>query len=117
MRRALLIAVAFACTGAGSKDTLTDEALVTYAATDFDKAKMMFHHELLGLHHGAKVMADFPCGDICPDATSRIIRYALEPGMDCASVGGVEQPYLIPHGPGMFAEKFCVPAVLARKSP
>jgi hypothetical protein len=92
-----------------SDHVLTDHDLATYAATPFDKRTMMFKHLVLGKHNGASVIADFPCGDICPDYTRRIIHYELPPGTDCAAVGGVDQTERIPQGPAVMPRRFCEP--------
>ncbi|HEY1425071.1 MAG TPA: hypothetical protein VGF50_00235 [Caulobacteraceae bacterium] len=94
---------------------LTDADLVAYAAKPFDKGAMMFHRVALGLHHGAPVVADFMCGDVCPDYTVRIIHYDLPPGPACARIGGVDQARMIPQGIAVSEQHFCVPAVLANR--
>ena len=114
-----LIAVALAgCaseTGAAPTRTLTDGDIAAYAAQPFDKRAMMFKHVVLGLHHGVQVSADFPCGDICPDYTRRIIHYDLADGSPCASVGGLDVKELIPRGPAVFPQTFCEPKAAATR--
>lgn len=100
---------------AAAPDTITDDQLVAYAQQDFDRGEMMFKHEELGIHHGAPVVADFPCADVCPDKTTRIIHYKLDDGQSCSSVGGVERTLTVPTGLGKSEQKFCVPKVLAAK--
>jgi hypothetical protein len=95
-------------------DTLSDEALKQYAATRYDKAKMMGKHEVLGIHHGVAVIADFPCADLCPDSTHRIIHYEIGPGEGCKAVSGVEELHSLP-GIATSRKPFCVPAPLADK--
>lgn len=94
-------------------DTLSDHDLVRYAAGDFDKAAMMNRQVRLGVHHGAVVMADFPCSDVCPNYTVRIIHYLVDGQADCAAVGGVEETKLVPSGIESVPTRFCVPKVLA----
>ncbi len=76
---------------------------------------MMFKQERLGRHHGVAVVADFPCGDVCPDYTTRIIHYDVAPGPACAKAGGVEEIKMIPRGIAVMRQPFCVPKVLAGK--
>lgn len=94
---------------------LTDADLTRYAAASFDKRAMMFKQERLGRHHGVAVVADFPCGDVCPDYTTRIIHYDVAPGPACAKAGGVEEIKMIPRGIAVMRQPFCVPKVLAGK--
>jgi hypothetical protein len=95
---------------------LTDAALTAYAAKPFDKAEMMFKHVALGLHHGALVVADFPCGDVCPNYTVRIIHYDVAPGLACARLGGVTEAHSVPVSIAVTSQNFCVPAVLASEA-
>ena len=96
-------------------DTLSDRDLAHYASGDFNKAAMMNRQVRLGVHHGAVVMADFPCSDVCPNYTVRIIHYLVEGQADCAAVGGVEETKLVPSGIESVPTRFCVPKVIADK--
>ena len=93
---------------APAPDTLTDAQIKAYAASPFDKAKWALKRKVLGIHHGTRVVADFPCSDICPDYTVRIIHYAVEPGPACDAIGGVEIGHRLPLSVG--ADRYCVPA-------
>lgn len=99
--------------GAAAPDTVTDDQLVQYAQSDFDRGEMMYKHVDLGVHHGQPVVADFPCADVCPDNTTRIIHYVLDDGQKCSSVNGVERTITVPTGLGKSEQKFCVPRALA----
>jgi hypothetical protein len=92
---------------------LTDAALTAYAAASYDKAAMMAQHVQLGRHHGVAVVADFPCSDVCPAYTVRIIHYAVAPGPACAAAGGVSEMREVPFSIATREEAFCLPAVLA----
>lgn len=98
-----------------AEDTVTDEQLLAYASNDFAHSEMMYKHVDLGVHHGSPVVADFPCADVCPDNTKRIIHYRLEDGQKCASVHGVEIKIQVPTGLGQMEQRFCAPKVLAAK--
>jgi hypothetical protein len=100
---------------AAAPDTVTDKDLIKYAEGAFDKSEMMFKHVELGVHHGAPVVADFPCADACPDATARVIHYKLDDGQSCSSVGGVERGLEVPTGLGKVVQQFCVPKALAAR--
>ncbi len=109
----LILAALAAASGAGAAPgVLTDADLLAYAAKPYDKAAMMFHRVTLGLHHGAPVVADFPCSDICPAYTVRIIHYDVGPGPACAKVGGVTETRSVPVSIAVTEQSFCVPAVL-----
>jgi hypothetical protein len=92
---------------------LTDAALVAYAAAPFDKAAMMERRVELGRHRGVPVVAEFPCSDICPAYTVRIIHYAVPPGAPCDAAGGVTETRQVPFSIATREEAFCVPKVLA----
>ena len=95
-------------------DSLSDQALLDYAAKPFDKATMAFQHVTVGTHHGARVVADFPCSDLCPAYTTRIIHYEVAPGVTCKAVDGTDQLMTVPRGIAVTEELFCVPTVLAK---
>ena len=91
---------------------LSDSDLLRLAASKFDARKMMFRHDLLGVHRGVRVVADYPCGDVCPQYTRRIIHYVAV--AECGRTGGVVVSELVPRGPAVGKRDFCEPAVLAR---
>jgi len=111
----LLAAFAAPALAAAPLRQLTDADLVAYAAEPFDKAAMMFKRVALGAHHGALVVADFPCGDVCPNYTVRIVHYDTAPGPACARLGGVIVTRSVPVSIAVTSQSFCVPAVLGGK--
>jgi len=118
--RVASLSLAFAATGAaadavaGPKD-LSDAALAAYAAKPYDKAAMMERRVTLGRNHGVAVVADFPCSDVCPAYTVRIIHYDLAPGPACAAAGGVTEKRLVPFSIAVTEKAFCIPQALAGK--
>ena len=90
-----------------------DQRILDYASRSYDKREMMNTKVLLGVHNGAPVIAEFPCSDICPDYTVRIIHYALAEGQPCSQVAGVEKSILVPAGVGRTERSYCFPAILA----
>jgi hypothetical protein len=122
-RIAIILAAAALCVGSASPASATtakvrpvsDAQLLRFAATKFDPRKMMFHREIIGLHRGALVVADYPCGDVCPAYTRRIIHYDVK-AADCARTGGAIVSELVPRGPAVAKRDFCEPAVLAGRS-
>lgn len=113
VRFAAPVAVVLLC--AAAPDTVTDKDLIQYAQGAFDKGEMMYKHVELGVHHGAPVVADFPCADVCPDKTTRVIHYKLDEGQSCSSIGGVERGLEVPTGLGKMVQQFCVPKALAAR--
>jgi hypothetical protein len=92
--------------------SLTDAQIVAYASAPFDKRAMMFKHVLLGRHRGLRVVADHPCGDVCPAYTRRIVSYDV-PIAQCARRGGVVREEIVPRGIAVARQAYCKPAVLA----
>ncbi|HEX8263009.1 MAG TPA: hypothetical protein VF547_09060 [Allosphingosinicella sp.] len=110
------LATAPAAARAGAERRLSDADLLAYASQRFDKRAMMFKRVALGRHRGLPVVAIHPCGDVCPVYTRRIVHYDI-PLADCARRGGVAVERIMPRGPGIARQPFCVPAVLASKTP
>ena len=108
---ALLLA---ALAGAAQPGPISDARIAAIAASRFDRRAMMFHHELLGLNRGMRVLADYPCSDVSPDATVRIIHYDRPPGPGCEAAGGVTASRMVPVSIAVMRRDFCVPAVLER---
>jgi hypothetical protein len=92
---------------------LTDADLLAYVATSYDKAQMVGSHVVLGVHAGMRVVVDFPCSDLCPAYTTRIVHYDLPAGPECAAHGGTEILIGTPVGVGQMPLPYCVPKVLA----
>ena len=93
--------------------TLSDSDLVAYASSTYDKREMQDKHLVLGVHSGVRVVVDFPCSDLCPNYTTRIIHYDLPADGTCAAQGGatvlIDTPVGIEHMP----VAYCVPRALA----
>ena len=96
----------------GPERKLTGSDIAAYASAPFDKRAMMFRRVALGRHRGLPVVAIHPCGDVCPVYTRRIVHYDI-PVSDCAARRGVVRQELIPRGPAVARQPFCVPAILA----
>ncbi|WP_426702055.1 hypothetical protein ACPPVV_03310 [Rhodanobacter sp. Col0626] len=87
-------------------------ALRAYAGKPWDKAASMNTTVELGRYRDVPVVADFPCSDVCPQYTVRIIHYRLPADASCASVGGVEKQVLVPIAIAVRTKTVCVPAPL-----
>jgi hypothetical protein len=99
-------------TQASEPGLLDDAALVAYAARPFDRQAMMGRTVELGRNHGVPVVAWFPCSDVCPQYTVRIIHYRLPAEADCAAAGGVEKKVAVPVAITVLQKTFCVPQAL-----
>lgn len=108
-----VLALTACASQAATSGVLDDAALRAYAAKDFDKAALMHTTVELGRHHGQPVVAEFPCSDVCPQYTIRIIHYQLAAGASCDSVGGVRKEVLVPVAITVRPKTFCVPQALA----
>jgi len=96
---------------ASERDVVSDPALLKYASSSYDKRSLMNKWVDIGINHGVRVVASFPCSDLCPQYTVRVIQYDV-PLSRCRDVGGVEKPISVPRGIAMSTEVFCVPKVL-----
>jgi hypothetical protein len=113
---ALTLLCVFASAGCATRASepglLDDASLVAYAGKPFDKPAMMGQTVELGRNHGVPVVAWFPCSDVCPQYTVRIIHYRLPEGADCAAAGGVEESVGVPVAIAVLPRTFCVPKAL-----
>jgi hypothetical protein len=91
---------------------ISDAELLDYAISSYDRGKMMGKRIVLGLNHNTRVVAIFPCSDVCPHYTRRVIHYDV-PAARCSEVSGVEKMVGIPRGIATVPEQFCIPKVLA----
>lgn len=107
---AMLSMMAVAC--AGVPAALDAAALQAYAGKPWSKAAMMHTTLELGRFRNVPVVAEFPCADVCPQYTIRIIHYRLPAGADCAAVGGVEEDVPVPVAITVMNKRFCIPEPL-----
>ncbi|WP_049623893.1 hypothetical protein [Frateuria defendens] len=106
------VLLAAACAARAATPVLGDVALRAYAERPWDKAALMGSTVRLGTHHGVPVVAEYPCADVCPQYTVRIIHYELPPGLGCADAGGVERSVGVPVAIAVLPKTFCFPRVL-----
>ncbi|MEP7184630.1 MAG: hypothetical protein ABI767_02230, partial [Rhodanobacter sp.] len=88
---ALGVSLAMATACIASPTEMDAAALKAYAGKPWDKAALMHSTVDLGSYHGVPVMAEFPCADVCPQYTVRIIHLRLPADANCAGAGGVEK--------------------------
>jgi hypothetical protein len=94
-----------------SSGQLTDQDILDYATAEYDKEEMMFQKVEVGSHNGMLLIAEFPCSDLCPDNTIRVIRYDVE-NEECEALGGVLHIIFVPSDIAMVEEEYCFPTVL-----
>ncbi|MEO8999759.1 MAG: hypothetical protein ABI227_06845 [Rhodanobacter sp.] len=113
---AVFMAVAGVAIGASACATAPAQmdaaALQAYAGKPWDKAALMNTTAELGRYRNVLVVAEFPCSDVCPRYTVRIIHYLLPPDVSCTSVGGVEKQVLVPVAITVLSRTFCIPGPL-----
>jgi hypothetical protein len=97
---------------AGTPAQMDAAALQAWAGQPWDKAALMNTTVALGRYRNVPVVAEFPCSDVCPQYTVRIIHYQLPPEASCASVGGVEKEVLVPIAITVRPKTFCIPEPL-----
>jgi hypothetical protein len=97
---------------AGTPTRMDAAALQAWAGQPWDKAALMNTTVELGRYGNVPVVAEFPCSDVCPQYTVRIIHYRLPPDASCASVGGVEKEVLVPIAIAVRPKTFCIPEPL-----
>ena len=97
-----------------SSAPISDERLKELAQKPYNKGQMVGKRILLGTQSDVKIFADFPCGDICPDYTSRIIHLDVTPGPTCTAAGGVNEDEGVSVGTSNTVAPFCVPRAIAR---
>jgi hypothetical protein len=94
---------------------LSDGDVLAIDRSTYDKSAMMGRSEVLGLHNGIRLVADYPCSDVCPTYTTRIIHYALPPDRSCTAEGGAVHEELVPVSIAMVRQPFCMPRVIVDK--
>jgi hypothetical protein len=111
---AALFGFAMAVTPAGP---ISDEELVKYASRFHGSHDWNIYPQngVFATHHGATVVTEVHCGDVCPDYTRLIIHYGVQPSPECGRIGGVAEHVGIPASITVIDKVFCVPRVLADK--
>ena len=93
-------------------DELSASEILSLAIKPYDKREKMNTEEIIGTHDGKKVKVIYPCGDICPDYTKRVIHYMVEIE-NCTNNNGVIKKVKVTRGRASNYESFCVPKIIA----
>jgi hypothetical protein len=111
-----LMALSAAASPAARPPRLSDAALLRFARSRFDPYARADRVHVLGIHRGTLVVVDYPCGDVCPAYTNRIVHYDLPPEA-CAQAGGTIVNELVPRGPAVMPRPYCEPSVIVGVKP
>ena len=95
-----------------AEEALTNNRILKFAMEPYAKSAKMNTTEILGTHNKNILQVIYPCGDICPDYTKRIIHYKIEM-KNCKNIGGIIKKKRIVRGRASNIESFCVPVVIA----
>ncbi len=91
-----------------NKTILSDSELLRYAQSDYSKEEMSGKDFILGYHNNTPVRVSFPCADVCPEYTLRIIRYDIN-NSQCLASGGELKSILIPIAISVKLQELCFP--------
>ena len=95
-----------------NQKVLNDNELLINATTDYAKESKMNSTEILGIHNQHIVKVTYPCGDVCPEYTKRIIYYEIE-NKSCPSNIGTEKEVTVFRGRSSRIETYCIPNIIA----
>lgn len=111
-----LMALAAAGPPSARPPRIGNSGLLRFARSRFDPYERTGRIRVLGIHRGTLVVVDYPCGDVCPAYTRRIIHYDAPPEA-CDRVGGTIVNELIPRGPAVMPKPYCEPTVIVGVKP
>jgi hypothetical protein len=108
----ILVACISVAASASVVKELADKEILALAMSPYDKSEKMLTEEKLGFHKGNELIVIYPCGDICPHYTKRVIHYKVKIEK-CAESGGIVKEIRVVRGRGSNEEPFCFPKVIA----
>jgi hypothetical protein len=100
----------------GPKHKLSDDEIAAYAVKVRQTlSKHRMDDEVLGVHNGTRVVAEFPFLD---DGQSQlaVVHYDVDPGEACTRMGGVVRLEWVPAALAATQRPFCVPKVLVDRN-
>jgi hypothetical protein len=112
----LVLTAAASSSALGRPPRLSDATLLRFAGSRFDPYARTDRLRVLGVHRGTLVVVDYPCGDVCPAYTKRIVHYDVPPEA-CPRVGGTIVDELVPRGPAVMPRPYCEPAIIIGVKP
>ena len=91
---------------------IDDAAVLAFVRKPFDPmADKRPWPTMLGMLRGVPVVVSYPCSDLCPNYTKRIVRYNVIAGAACDRIGGISRDIIVPTGIGAGQRRYCIPAV------
>ena len=90
---------------------LTSAQVLSLLKQNYDLETLSGSKVIVGKYMGTAVVVDFPCSDVCPANTFKIVRYDVE-WNQCADIGGKIEELKFPMGIAVGLKKFCVPKVI-----
>ncbi len=109
----LFLLLMFATSFCSKSNKLNDREILSFAKSSYEQSKKMHTQEILGYQNGTKVIVEYPCSDLCPEYTKRIIHYAVDVE-NCAEADGIVKEISIPMGIAFGPKEFCIPKVLEK---
>jgi hypothetical protein len=101
----------FAISFCSKSNELSDRKILSFAKSSYEQREKMHTVEILGYQNGAKIIVEYPCSDLCPAYTKRIIHYDVDVE-NCAEVDGMVKKISVPFGIAFGPKEFCIPKVL-----
>ena len=95
-------------------EELTDEDMSALLTKKFDLYELSGSQVALGIYKGILVIAEFPCSDVCPMNTVKIIRYNIE-SSECHNTEGEVEELLTPISISEGLVPYCVPKIIYGK--
>ncbi|MEO6968814.1 MAG: hypothetical protein ABI132_10245 [Rhodanobacteraceae bacterium] len=110
----VLVGIGFAglSNAADVSTELDNQKILNFVTTPYSATQIPGRRLFLGMHHGARVVADFICSDVCPNYTVRVIHYDLKQDESCSAVSGIERKALIPFSITATYKAYCFPKVI-----
>jgi hypothetical protein len=93
---------------------ISDKEILAYASQPYSKEELWDHRVILGHQGGPLVVADYPCSDVCPDDTVRLVHYRIPDLKYCEGLGGVVRDVEVIYGLGAAKVDLCFPKVLIK---
>jgi len=107
----IVVLLMFATSFCSNSNELSDRKILSFAKSSYDQSEKMHTEEILGYQNGTKVIVEYPCSDLCPAYTKRIIHYDVDVE-NCAEADGSVKEISVPIGIAFGLKEFCIPKAL-----
>ena len=109
----IFLLLMFATSFCSNNNELSDREILSFAKSSYEQREKMHTKEILGYHNGTEVIVEYPCSDLCPAYTKRIIHYDVNVE-NCTEAVGVVKEISVPMGTAFGPKEFCIPKVLEK---